>query len=48
MIRKLLAPCLLVLAMVGCRAHARVGPVHAGGGVSSTAVPAGGVAGIQH
>jgi hypothetical protein len=39
MLRKLITPCLFVLAMVGCRAHARVGPVHAGGGISSTAAP---------
>ena len=35
MIRKLLASCILLAGLVGgCRAGARVGPVHAGGGVS--------------
>jgi hypothetical protein len=35
MLRKLAAPLLIALSLVACRAHARVGPVHAGGGISS-------------
>jgi hypothetical protein len=34
MIRKLIFPILAVFAIGACHAHARVGPVHAGGGVA--------------
>ncbi len=35
MIRKWIVPCLVALGLAACHAGARVGPVHAGGGVSS-------------
>jgi hypothetical protein len=35
MIRKIIVSCIATLGLVGCAARARVGPVHAGGGVST-------------